>query len=340
MNFLSKNIYNMNKILKKIYKKIKKIKRGKNASYIPELARVNPNIFSISFVDCNGHIYHIGNHNKKVAIESISKLFTFSKVIKTIGQKKFMTKVGLDGSSLPFNSVAAEELSPSHTINPFVNQGAIATTSLLYKKNKKQFQKTILDNMNLFANRKLIVGQDVYRSESKTNVKNIALAQLLKSHNRFYGDVLTTVDVYTKQCSVLVSSDDLAIMGSVFANGGIHPITNKRILQSNDVEFILNALGPEGLYEYSDNWMMRTKGVPAKSGVGGGILMVMPGIGAFGIVSPPLDLNGNSVKGIESGVLLAKETRKLYNIKNNFDCKTRKKGRKRRKTKKNRKLKK
>ena len=250
---------------------------------------------------------------KTVAIESISKLFSFARVVEKHGMKYMLDKIGVHGSFLPFNSVIAAETSPSHTINPFLNQGAMATTSLLYKKDKAAYFNEILTNMSAYANRKLHVGAKVYHSESATNAKNMALAYLLKSYNRFYGPVEDCVDVYTKQCSVKVASDDLASMASVFANYGVHPITKKRHLTCQENTQIIRALRPEGLYQYSDTWAVKT-GMPAKSGVGGGILIVVPGVCGIGIVSPPLDKIGNSVRGLIAGEKLVKF------LKGNKEC--------------------
>ena len=286
--------------LQEVYDETKHIKKGKNASYIPELAKVDPNIYGISLVDCEGFLYSVGDHKKNVAIESISKLFTLALAIDTFGDRTIFNKIGIHGSFLSFNSIIGADVSPSHTINPFVNQGAMATTSLLYQKNQKKFFKKILDNMSAYANKKLYLDKKVYKSERSSNAKNMSLAYLLKSFNRFYGDVEESVDVYTKQCSVKINSDDLAIMASVFANAGVHPITKKRLISQKSTGFILRTLMSEGLYQYSDEWLWKC-GVPAKSGVGGGLLIIIPGMCGIGIVSPPLDNNGNSVKGIIAG---------------------------------------
>ena len=293
-------ILDIKEYLQKVYKETKHIKRGNNASYIPELANVNPNIYGISLVDCDGFLYSVGDHKKSIAIESISKLFTLALALETFGIPTIFNKIGIHGSFLSFNSVIAADVSPSHTINPFVNQGAMAVTSLLYQKNQKNFFKNILNNMSAYANKKLSLNKKVYQSERATNSKNMSLAYLLKSYGRFYGDVKETVDVYTKQCSVNICSDDLAMMASVFANAGVHPITKKRLLSQKSTGFILRTLMSEGLYQYSDIWLMKC-GVPAKSGVGGGLLIIIPGMCGIGIVSPPLDATGNSVKGIVAG---------------------------------------
>jgi glutaminase len=337
------------KIIKTIYDKTKHIKGGKVASYIPQLAKVDPSIFAISMMDCDGNMYSVGDDKKEVAIESISKLFTFSKAVHHFGEKEVMKKIGAHGSSLPFNSVIAEELSPTHTINPFVNQGAMATTSLFYKKNKEDFKEKILNNLREYAGRKLRLGKSVYHSEGATNSTNMGLAYLLKSHDRFYGNVKDSVDVYTAQCSMMVTSRDLATMAAVYAKGGVHPKTGKKLLEKDEVTYILRTLRPEGLYEYSDIWATKNGCVAAKSGVGGGILIALPGIGGIGIVSPPLDKHGNSVRGIKAGTSLSKKLVHHYSPpKDEYVCKikhekkkdTKKKDTKKKDTKKKEKSKK
>ena len=232
------------------------------------------------------------------------------------------------GSSLPFNSVIGAVLTPTHTINPFVNQGAIATTSLFYQKNKAAYRKKILSNMDNFAGRKLSLNKSVYKSEGATNTTNMALAYLLKSYDRFYGDVDDVVDVYTSQCSVNVSAQDLATMACVFAKGGIHPHSNKKIISKEAALYTYRALRGEGLYEYSAKWDTDVGAVSAKSGVGGGIFIVIKGVGGIGIVSPPLDKIGNSVRGIQAGTILAKKFNPLFKTNVRF-CKNKKTRRKR-----------
>ena len=293
-------------IINSVYKKVKDNKGGKLASYIPQLAKADPSIFGITFCDVNGKCYSVGDYNKKVPIESISKLFSLALAVKNLGRSEVYKKIGTDGSFMPFNSIIAAKLAPTHTINPYVNQGAMATTSLLYKKDQKEYKKQILDNLSNFANTELKLDESVYKSETATNTTNMSLAYLLKSLNRFYAPVEQAVDAYTYQCSVKVSAKELATMASVFANAGKHPESHKQLISKDDTEYILNTLKPEGLYEYSPTWMVKTDGKSyAKSGVGGGILIVIPNVGGIGIVSPKLDKYGNSVRGIEAGIKLS-----------------------------------
>ena len=297
---------NLQKNIEDIYKKVKKIKRGKTASYIPELAIVNPKIYGISICTVDGKIYSIGDYNKEVAIESVAKVFTLALALKENGINKINKKIGSVGSFLPFDSIVAVDISPGHTLNPFVNAGAMATTSLVENKNKNIFWNKVHNNLNNFAGKKLKLSTKIYNSEAKTNQHNKALAYLLKSYNRFYGNVENTVDVYTKQSSVLVSTKDLSIMAATIANNGINPKTNKQIIDKKYITYILGQMVGGGLYEYSDKWMIDI-GIPAKSGVSGVIMAVVPGIMGIGVVSPPLDSYGNSVKGIKTVEYLSKK---------------------------------
>ena len=225
-------------ILEKVYEQTKKIKGGRNAHYIPQLAKVNSNIFGISICDVNGNLFSVGDHNKSVAIESISKLFSLAAAVKKHGTKQVHDKIGMHGSFMPFNSILAAKLSPSHTINPFLNQGAMATTSLLYKKNHKKYKEFLRKNMSNYASKNLKVGKKIYESESDTNSTNMSLAYLLKSEKRFYAPVDSAVDAYTYQCSVKVTSDDLARMASVLANEGVNPMSKKRLLSKEQTTYL------------------------------------------------------------------------------------------------------
>lgn len=325
-------------LIDKAFNKYKNNNDGKPASYIPQLAKADPKLFGVCFVDCQGNTYEAGKSRDTVPIESISKVFSLAMAAHELGVGEVNRKIGNEGSSLPFNSVIACVLSKSHTINPFVNQGAMATTSLLSNKNKRIFKEKVSKNMEKYAGRKLATDNKVYKSEMATNDTNMALAYLLKSYGRFYGNVEDTVDVYTEQCSKLVSAKDLATMACVFAKGGIHPHSNKRILTKDASEYVYRSLRGEGLYEYSGRWDTDVGCVSAKSGVGGGILIILKGVGGIGIVSPPLDKIGNSVRGIKAGKIISKGIREIKNAKVHF-CpnKTIKKKHKRRhrRTKKN-----
>lgn len=297
------------KIKKKIedvYTKLKNKKGGKVASYIPELSKQDPNLYAISVCTVDGEIIHVGDTRKLVAIESVSKVFTLALALKERGYRALKDLIGIEHSDKEFNSIQALIDSKTHTMNPFVNAGAMATTSLLYEPNKRQFIKTIVDNMSDYAGRKLHISEEIYKSESLTNHHNKAIANLLKSYDRFYGDVDDTVDVYTAQCSVLVNTDDLSLMAATFANQGINPKTKKRVIYKKLVPFILQEMENDGLYEGSIDWHKRV-GLPAKSGVSGILIIVIPGKMGIAIVSPQLNAQGNSYKGIKTMELLRKE---------------------------------
>lgn len=307
---------NIQNIIDNAYKNNKNNNGGKVADYIPELAKADPKLFGISFVSCDGEIYEAGDAIKNIPIESISKVFSLALAVEKFGMNEIDKKIGNNGSSLPFNSIVACVLSETHTINPFVNQGAMATTSLFYDKNKEKFRKKIIDNLDNYAGHKLSLNKDVYHSEMTTNSTNLALAYILQSYKRFYGEVTESLDVYTEQCSKNVSARDLATMACVFAKGGIHPHDGHRIISQKSANYVYRALRGEGLYEYSGKWDTDVGAVSAKSGVGGGIFIIIKGIGGLGIVSPPLDAIGNSVRGISAGTTIVMAINKLF--KNNI----------------------
>ena len=298
--YIEKNIENH---IKKIYDKLKNVKGGKNADYIPELKKVNPNLYAISIFTVNGDNYNIGDYKKEFAIESCSKVFTLSLALEKVGIKALKEKIGTTKSLDKFNSINAVENNTSHTINSFNNGGAMATTSLLYEKNKTKTVKKIVDNMSDFAGRKLHVDKKLYSSEINNSSHNLAIAYLLNSYDKFYGDVQACVDIYTRQCSVMVTSADVAVMAATLANKGVNPKTDKKIIEQKYISYILTHMEDNGLYEQSDDWM-KTIGFPVKSGVSGIVMIVIPGVMGIGIISPPLNNYGNSVKGIKTAKLL------------------------------------
>ena len=298
----------------KIYNKLKHTTGGKNASYIPQLAKVNPDLYAISIYTIDGQQFDVGDYKKEFAIESCSKVFSLALALETFGIPALKKKIGTYESSSEFNSITATDTSENHTMNSFNNGGAMATTSLLFDKDKKKFEKKIIDNMSNFAGRKLHVDRDIYNSEISNSEHNLSLAYLLKSYNRFYGDIPTTVDVYTRQCSTMVTTQDVAIMAATLANRGINPKTKKQVMRETNIPYILTHMITNGLYNESENWMTDV-GMPAKSGVGGLLLIVVPGIMGIGIASPPLDKHGNSTKGIKTAKLLAK----LFSKKLNYN---------------------
>ena len=298
------------RVMDEIYAEIKKRKiTGKNADYIPELKKVNPKLLAISIYTINGEEYNVGDFDEEVAIESVSKVFSLALALKTVGTSKVSKMIGTQQTFSAFNSISAIEDSPNHTINSFENGGAMSTTSIYYDKNPKVYEQKIFDNLGDFAGRKITYSRKIYHSEMSNIDHNLAIAHLLKSYKKFYGEVLPCVSAYTKQCSALVTTQDIALMGATLANYGINPHTKEQVLNHKVLPYILTHMAANGMYGYSETWMTEI-GVPAKSGVGGIILIVVPNVMGIGILSPPLDEIGNSAKGI----LVAKELSKRLRL--------------------------
>ncbi|KGJ96638.1 glutaminase A [Colwellia psychrerythraea] len=293
-------------ILDNAYHKFKKQNPGENADYIPALAKVDPTYFGLALVTTDGKIYSAGDVSQPFSIQSISKVFTLSLAMEQNGPQVIVDKIGVNATGLAFNSVTAIEQNKARSVNPLVNAGAIAAVSLLDGKNEKAKWSGLSAWYNKFANRKLNVLEDVYQSETDTNGHNRAIAELLTSYDRFYGDVDTNLAVYTRQCSVAVTAKDLAVMASVFANNGIHPLTKKRLMSSDNVSRVLAVMTTAGLYENSGQWAYQV-GLPAKSGVGGGIIAVSPGQFSVAVFSPRLDSAGNSIRAQQAIDFIAEQ---------------------------------
>lgn len=282
------------------------VKEGANASYIPFLASVPSDLFGIAIAFTDGEVLEVGDTKYEFAIESISKVFTLARVLEELGKEEFKAKIGSNATGEPFNSVIALELHKEHPYNPFDNAGAIATVSLLNAKSSDDRWNQIISNYNLFAGRELAVNNEVYQSESDTNAHNRGISWLLKNSGNMYTDPDQACDVYTRQCSVAITCRDLAIMGGTIANGGINPVTKKQVVNKENIQPILAEMMMNGLYENTGNWLYST-GLPGKSGVGGGILAVVPGKCALAVFAPPLDIHGNSVKGQKVGAFLSEK---------------------------------
>ena len=284
-------------VLKEAYEKFKGETRGKNADYIPYLGRVDSKLFGIAIVTTDNNSLTMGDVNYSFAIESISKAFSLALAMEELGPDKVFDKIGSEPSGRAFNSPNAVIDMPTHTANPLVNAGAIATVSLISGNPDEKWNK-ILNFYSKAAGEKLTLIDEVYKSEAATNTGNKALSMLLAKYDRIYADPFPSVDVYTKQCSVGVNAIQLARMGATLANNGINPATGEQVIKAEDVPHILSTMTMAGLYDGSGGWAWHV-GLPAKSGVGGGILAVVPGKRAIGVFAPPLDEAGNSVKAQE-----------------------------------------
>ena len=294
------------KAVQEAYGKYRNDNRGKNADYIKALAEVNPSIFAISVVTAGGKVFEAGDSGAAVSIQSISKVFTASLVMQDHGSDFLREKIGVNATGLPFNSIIAIELHKGSASNPFVNAGAIQATSWVNAADSAERWARIKANMDAYAGRVLPFNEEVYKSELSDNQRNQAISKLLDAYGRMGSDPLEATTVYTRQCSVGVTSHDLGVMGACLANHGVNPVTQKRVLNREYVLGLLAAMATAGLYDNSGDWLYVT-GAPAKSGVGGGMLAIIPGKLAIGVVSPPLDSFGNSVRGQEAIIYIIKK---------------------------------
>jgi glutaminase len=269
---------------------------GEVATYIPALASVPPDLFGICVASTNGRIFAIGDTAFVFSIQSVSKPFVFALVCQAVGVDEARQKLGVNSTGLPFNSVMAIELHHRRTVNPLVNAGAIATTSLVLGSNFEEKWNFIQEGLSKFAGRSLTLNAEIYESEASSNQRNQSLAWLLESYERIYSDPVLATDLYTRQCSLNVTAIDLAVMGTTLANGGVNPLTHERVVDSAVSQRVLAVMATAGLYETSGDWLFDC-GLPAKSGVGGGIVTISPGKGGMGTFAPRLDEAGNSVKG-------------------------------------------
>jgi glutaminase len=285
--------------LKAAYDKYKTLKEGKNADYIPALAKVDPNLYGIALITVDGKVYTAGDVASEVSIQSISKVFTMAKVIEEQGPDAIQNTIGVDATGMRFNSIVAIEMAQKTLggpeMNSLVNPGAIATTSMVKGANRDAIWNSILSYYSDFAGRPLKVNQEVFKSEADTNQRNQAIGALMYAYGFIKDNPQRATDIYTEQCSVNVNAKDLATMAATLANGGKNPVTKKQVMKTQYVPKVLAVMATAGLYDDTGKWLYRT-GLPGKSGVGGGIIAVSPGKFGIAVISPPLDDAGNSVR--------------------------------------------
>ena len=283
------------------YAKYQNLQEGKNADYIPALAKVDPKLFGIALVTADGKVYTAGDVKTEVSIQSISKVFTMSQVIQEQGPDAIAKTIGVDATGMRFNSIIAIEGvktvvgAGAPEMNALVNPGAISATSMVKGATADEVWKKIIGFHNDAAGRSLSVLQDVYKSESDSNQRNQAIGALMLAYGYIKANWQQAVDLYTRQCSIGVNAGDLATMAATLAFGGKNPITGKQVLDAAKVPGVLAVMATAGLYDDSGKWLFRT-GLPGKSGVGGGLIAVSPGKFGIAVVSPPLDDAGNSVR--------------------------------------------
>jgi glutaminase len=277
------------------YTKYRGLQEGKNADYIPALAKVDPNVYGIALITVDGKVYTAGDLTTEVSIQSISKVFTMARVIEDQGPAAIADNMGVDATGQVFNSIVAIEQYRGSEMNAMVNPGAITSTSMVTGGSYDEIWGKILGIHNDFAGRSLSVLEDVYKSEAETNQRNQAIGRLMFAYGHIKDNPDRATDIYTRQCSIGVNAKDLATMAATLANGGKNPVSGKQVVNPGNVPEILAVMATAGLYDDSGKWLYRT-GLPAKSGVGGGIIAVSPGKFGVAVISPPLDAAGNSVR--------------------------------------------
>jgi glutaminase len=276
---------------------------GEVATYIPELGKANPDHFGVSLIATDGRRFEAGDCKQPFTIQSISKPFAFGLAVEELGADAVLNRVSVEPSGDAFNSIELQTGS-NRPFNPMINTGAITVSALLHKKHGSNTFDHLLDRFSAIAGRQLSVDEAVYESERRTGHRNRAIAHLLLNFGVVHEDIDAALDVYFRQCSILVTARDLALMGATLSNMGRNPITNDSAFSVRHVKDILSIMFTCGMYDYSGQWAYRV-GVPAKSGVAGGVLAVINRQLGIGTYSPRLDPYGNSVRGIEVCVDLA-----------------------------------
>ncbi len=282
--------------IEELYEQFRSLRDGAVADYIPELAKVDPDQFGIAIVTVDGHVYQVGDSREDFSIQSISKAFTYGIALEDKGVAEVEARVDVEPSGEAFNSISLES-DTGRPLNPMINAGAIATTGLVDGDSGAEKIARILEVFSRYSARHLEIDQEIYLSEQSTGHRNRAISHLLRNYDIIAGDPEKVLDVYFQQCSIKVNCRDLALMGATLANDGVNPITSVRALRSAHIPRVLGVMASCGMYDYSGNWIYRV-GMPAKSGVGGGIVAVLPGQLGLAVFSPRLDPKGNSVRGL------------------------------------------
>jgi glutaminase len=281
------------------HKKYKGLKDGKNADYIPILATVPTELFGVVIVTKEGKVYAAGDTDFVFAVESTAKPFNLAMVMQESGPEAILEKIGVEPTGMPFNSKIALELLKARSVNPLVNAGAIAQVSMVKASSEDERWKKVLANLSAFAGEDLKLMDEVYKSEYDSAWSNRAIANLLFNYNRLYSQPEEALRVYTKLSSIGVSAKDLGFMGATLANGGVHPKTGKRLLDEEHVPELLAVMLTAGFYDESGQWSY-TAGLPGKTGVGGGIVAIVPGEMAIAAFSPRLNEAGNSIRATKA----------------------------------------
>jgi glutaminase len=282
--------------LKELHDRHRVFRDGKVADYIPELAKANPDWFGICIATRDGHVYEVGDTRQPFTIQSVSKAITYGLALEDRGENLVLSRVSVEPSGEAFNAISLKADSGT-PFNPMINAGAIATCGQVLEKDGHSRAERILAYLSACAGHRLDVDETVYRSESETGHRNRAIGWMLRNFGIIDEEPTDILETYFRQCAIRVTCRDLAVIGATLANSGRNPLTHEQAIESEFVDNILSVMSSCGMYDYSGEWLYRV-GLPAKSGVGGGVLAVLPGQLGIGIFSPPLDGQGNSARGI------------------------------------------
>ncbi|MEO0349042.1 MAG: glutaminase A [Cyanobacteria bacterium P01_A01_bin.15] len=282
---------------------------GQVASYIPELSKANPDWFGISIVTTDGQIFNVGDTAQTFTIQSISKIFSYGLALEDHGREILLEKVGVEPTGDPFNSMIRLDEGSHRPYNPMINAGAIATTSLINGDNPTDKLNRLLNMFRGYTGHDVVIDMPTFMSERATGHRNRAMAHLMLNFDMINKDIDAALDLYFQQCAVMVTCCDLATMAATLANHGKHPTTQVQAIREDYVRDLLSIMYTCGMYNRAGEWAYRV-GIPAKSGVSGGILAVIPGKAGIATFSPPIDANGNSVRGLHVFEALSKE----YNL--------------------------
>jgi len=270
---------------------------GEVATYIPDLAKANPDWFGICLVTATGSVYAVGDTDEPFTIQSISKPFVFGLALEDRGRSAVLEKVGTEPTGDAFNYISLEP-GTGRPRNPMINAGAIATAGLVEGRKPETQLRRLLETFGLYAGRDLSIDEEVYQSESETGHRNRAIGHMLRNFDILSSDPMPVTELYFQQCSIAVTCRDLAVMAATLANRGVNPLTGKQALRGENVESVLSVMETCGMDDYAGEWLYNV-GMPAKSGVSGGVIAVLPGQLGIGVFSPRLDARGNSVRGIK-----------------------------------------
>jgi glutaminase len=296
------------KTITSLYKKYSSELSGDVSNAFPALSMVDPDLFAISAYGINGDHFHIGDFEETFTIQSISKPFSYALALEQKGLNFVESKVGVEPTGEDFDTIIKID-DQNRPFNPMVNSGAIATTGLIAPDSQNTVEEELLTFLSNFAGRELSIDPQVYQSERNHGHKNWAIAHLLRHFKVLPKDFKEALDLYFKQCSVRVNCDDLAVMAATLANNGVNPLTKTECISPDNLRNVLSILFTCGMYNYSGEWAFDV-GLPAKSGICGGIILVIPGVMGVAIYSPRLDKRGNSIRGLK----LSEELSNIFNL--------------------------